>query len=75
MPMAKLNPLKKSVMSEHDELPFPNSWDEVKAEVAEWYFKFGYIPKPKEVIDFLEERYLPPFKREKSTDPQSEADL
>lgn len=57
-------------MRAHDELPFPKSWDEIKAEVAQWSFKFGYIPTPKAVIDYLEERYLPPFER--SIDPSEE---
>ena len=60
-------------MREHDELPFPKSWDEIKAEVTEWSFTFGYTPKPKQVIEFLEERYLPPFERAKP-DPTEQSE-
>lgn len=59
----KPKPLKKLRMRDHDDLPFPKSWDEIKAEVVRWSFNFGYTPKPKDVIEYLEQNYLPPFER------------
>jgi hypothetical protein len=65
MPMVNLNPPTKRKMNldESEELPWPTSWEEIKSEVTKWYLTLGYLPKPKEVIEFMEERYLAPFKR------------
>lgn len=59
----KLNPLNLRTVIQGDDLPFPKSWDEIKAEVVQWSFESGYAIKPKDVIDYLEQRYLPPFQR------------
>lgn len=53
-------------MRAQDDLPFPKSWDEIKSEVVQWSFEFGYTPTPKDVVDYLEQNYLPPFERSKA---------
>jgi hypothetical protein len=67
-PIVRLNTLKKNTVDIHDDLPFPKSWDEIKSEVVQWSFEFGYTPTPKAVIDYLEQNYLPPFERSKADD-------
>jgi hypothetical protein len=71
MPMVKTKPLILRSMRAQDDLPFPKSWDEIKSEVVQWSFGFGYTPTPKDVIEYLEQNYLPPFER---SEPEVEED-
>ena len=55
-------------MDTQDDLPFPTNWEDIKAEVLKWSVETTEMPVPIDVLEYLEERYYSPYKRNKADD-------
>lgn len=65
MHTVRLNTLKNNILDTQDDLPFPTNWEEIKAEVLKWSVETTELPVPIDVLEYLEERYYSPYKRNK----------
>jgi hypothetical protein len=60
-----LKTLKNNILDTQDDLPFPTNWEEIKAEVLKWSVETTEAPLLIDVLEYLEERYYSPYKRNK----------
>jgi hypothetical protein len=65
MHTVRLKTLKNNIVDTQDDLPFPTNWEEIKAEVLKWSVETTEVPLPIGVLEYLEERYYSPYKRNK----------
>ena len=68
MHTVRLNTLKNNTLDTQDDLPFPTNWEDIKAEVLKWSVETTEMPVPIDFLEYLEERYYSPYKRNKADD-------